>query len=88
LLQLQFFVNSDAGRTIEVNVVITNPTQNDVDGFFSFVPEMLDTMLPSLPIDDLDLCRVVLSYEFTQLKLIYVLRSDGMPFTLHYSREK
>ena len=70
------------------SIVITNPTQNDVDGFFSFVPEMLDTMLPSLPIDDLDLCRVVLSYEFTQLKLIYVLRSDGMPFTLHYSREK
>jgi len=88
LLQFQFFVNSHSGRTIEVNVIITNPTQNDVDGFFSFVPEMLDTMLPSLPIDDLDLCRVVLSYEFTQLKLIYVLRSDGIPFTLHYSREK
>jgi hypothetical protein len=85
LLQFQFFVTSHVGRTIEVNVVITNPTQNDIDGFFSFVPEMLDTMLPGLPIDDL--CRVVLSYESTQLKLLYVLRSDGMPFTL-YDQER
>lgn len=88
LLQFIFFVNSHAGRTIEVNVVITNPTQNDIDGFFSFVPEMLDTMLSGLPIDDLDVCRVVLSYEFTQLKLLYVLRSDGMPFTLYYQERE
>lgn len=83
LLQFQFFVNSHSGRTIEVNVVITNPSQNDIDGFFDFAPAMLDTMLSSLPIDNLDVCRVVLSYEFTQLKLLYVLRSDGVPITLY-----
>ncbi|MBD1926327.1 hypothetical protein H6F74_08710 [Trichocoleus sp. FACHB-90] len=79
LLQFQIFVKSHTGRTIEVNVVITNPSQNDLSGFFDFVPSMLDTMLSSLPIDDLDVCRVVFSYEFTQLKLLYILRSDGVP---------
>ncbi|MFN6527696.1 hypothetical protein [Nostoc sp. ChiSLP03a] len=86
LLNFQFFVifvNSDASRTIEVNVVITNPSQNDLDGFFTFVPAMLDTMLSGLPVDDLDICRVVFSYEFTQLKLLYVLRSDGVPISLY-----
>ncbi|WP_375468116.1 hypothetical protein [uncultured Nostoc sp.] len=83
LFQFQFFVNSHAGRTIEVNVVITNPSQNDLDGFFTFVPAMLDTMLSGLPVDDLDICCVVFSYEFTQLKLLYVLRSDGVPISLY-----
>ncbi|MBD2245787.1 hypothetical protein [Nostoc sp. FACHB-888] len=83
LLQFQFFVNSHAGRRIEVNVVITNPSHNDLDGFFAFVPAMLDTILSGLPVDDLDICRVVFSYEFTQLKLLYVLRSDGVPINLY-----
>lgn len=82
LLQFQLFINSNTGRTIEVNVVTTNPSQNDLDGFFDFVPNMLDTTLSSLPIDNLDVCRVVFSYEFTQLKLLYALRSDGVPITL------
>ncbi|MEM6868291.1 MAG: hypothetical protein AAF528_07915 [Cyanobacteria bacterium P01_C01_bin.121] len=88
LLRFKFFVKSHAGRTIEINVVITNPTQNDIDGFFSFVPEMLDTMLPGLSIDDLDACRVVFSYKFTQLKLLYVLRSDGVSFTFYSQQRK
>lgn len=83
LLQFQLFVNSNAGRTIEVNVVITNPSQEDVDGFFHYVPAMLDAMLLELPLDDLDLCRVVFSYKFTQLELLYVLRSDGLPIKLY-----
>lgn len=82
LLQFQFFVNSNAGKIIEVNVVITNPSQEDVDGFFHYVPAMLDTMLLGLPLDDLDLCRVVFSYKFTQLELLYVLRSDGLTIKL------
>ncbi|MFG3817211.1 hypothetical protein [Limnothrix redekei] len=84
LLQFNFFVNSYSGRTVEINVIITNPTQDDIDGFFKYVPKMLDVMLPSLPIDDLDVCRVVLSYEFTQLKLLYLLRLDGVPLTSYY----
>jgi hypothetical protein len=83
LLQFQFFVKSNAGRTIEVNVVITNPSQEDVDGFFDYVPAMLDAMLLELPLDNLDLCRIVFSYKFTQLELLYVLRSDGLPIKLY-----
>lgn len=83
LLQFKLFVNTNAGRTVEVNVVITNPSQEDLDGFFNFVPAMLDTMLSGLPLDDLNLCRVVFSYEFTQLKLLYVLRSDDLPINLY-----
>jgi hypothetical protein len=83
LLQFQFFVNGRSGKTIEVNVVITNPSQNDIDEFFDSVPAMLDTMLSDLLIDNLDVCRVVLSYEFRQLKLLYILRSDGLPFPLY-----
>ena len=84
LLQFQLFINSDTGRTIEVNVVITNPSQNDLDGFFGSVPFMLNTTLSRLPLDDLEVCRVVFSYEFTQLKLLYALRSDGVPITLYH----
>lgn len=83
LLQFKFFVNSNAGRTIEVNVVITNPSQENVDGFFHYVPAMLDAMLWELPLDNLDLCRIVFSYKLTQLELLYVLRSDGLPIDIH-----
>jgi hypothetical protein len=83
LLQFKFFTNNHNDRVIEVNVVITNPSQNDLDEFFTFVPTILETMLLELPLDDLDVCRVVFSYEFTQLKLLYALRSDGVPITLY-----
>jgi hypothetical protein len=83
LLQFKFFVDCHFGRVVEVNVVITNPSQQDLDGFFAFVPTMLETMLLDLQLDDLDICRVVLSYEFTQLKLLYMLRSDSVPITLY-----
>lgn len=83
LLQFQFFVNSNAGRAIEVNVVITNPSQKDIDNFFGFFSTKLETMLSELKLDNLDICRVVFSYEFTQLKLLYMLRSDGVPITLY-----
>ena len=32
--------------------------------------------------DNLDLCRIVLSYKFNQLELLYVLRSDCLPIKL------
>lgn len=87
LLLFKFFVNNSAGRTVEVDIVITNPSYEDIDGFFDFVPAMLDTLLPQIPLDDLDLCRVVFSYQFTELKVLYGLRSDSIPVMLYY-REK
>lgn len=83
ILQFQFFIKSAIGRTIEVNVVITNPSENDIEGFFYYVPNILDERLSNLPLDELDLCRVVFSYEFTQLKLIYALRSDCIPVSMN-----
>jgi hypothetical protein len=82
VLQFQFFIYNYGGRAIEVNVVITTPSQQDLDGFFTFVPTMLESVLSSLPLDDLDVCRIVFSYEFTQLKILYALRSDGVPISL------
>lgn len=87
LLLFKLFITSSAGKTVEVNIVITNPSCEDIDGFFNFVPAMLDTMLPQIPIDDLDLCRVVFSYQFAELKVLYGLRSDSIPVMLYY-REK
>ncbi len=83
LLQLQFFVKSKAGKIIEVYVVISNPSQEDVDGFFDYVPAMLDAQLLKLPLDNMDLRRIVFGYKFTQLELLYALRSDGLPIKLY-----
>jgi hypothetical protein len=83
LLQFKFFVDCYTGRVVEVNIVMINPSQNDLDGFFDFISTMLETMLLDLQLDDLDICRVVFSYEFTQLKLLYMLRSDGVPISLY-----
>ena len=85
LLQFQLFIKSYQGRTVEVNLVITNPSLKDIDGFFEYSPKILNTTLKSLPIDQSDLCKLVFEYKFTQLKLLYALRSDGVPLTLTYS---
>lgn len=83
LLQFKLFVNTPNNRVVEINVVIKNPSKKDLDGFFIFIPTMLETMLLDLQLDELDICRVVLSYEFTQLKLLYMLRTDSVPITIY-----
>jgi hypothetical protein len=40
-------------------------------------------LLSNLQIDELDICQLIFSYEFTKLQLLYVLRSDGVPFNLY-----
>jgi hypothetical protein len=86
LLQVQFFIEIPTGKKIEVNLVITNPSKRDVDGLFTIAPSILYTMISSLPLDDLNVCRVVFSYELTEIKLLYMLRSDGVPITLKKRR--
>lgn len=83
LLQFQFFVRTSSNRVVEVNVVMTNPSQQDLNGFFAYVPHQLDELLSNLRIDELDICQLIFSYEFTKLQLLYVLRSDGVPFNLY-----
>lgn len=85
ILQFQLFLRSHTDKIVEINIVITNPSENDLDGLFAKVPTMLNTMLLDLPIDDLDICRVVFSYEFNELKLLYMLRSDCVPISLRKS---
>lgn len=84
LLQFQLFVISEAGRPIEINIVLTNPSQKDIDEFFNCGLVILDSVLPRIPLDDLDLCRIVFSYQSTGLRILYGLRSDSIPITFYY----
>ncbi len=82
LLQLQYFIKSDSGRDIELNVVITNPSADDIDQSFNSLPEAIENLVGRLPIDINSVCRIVLSYKLSKLKVLYLLRSDGVPLSV------
>ena len=88
LLQFQFFVNTNTGKTVEINVVITNPSQEVLDNFFDSVPTIVEKTLSKIPLENLDLCRIVFSYESMQLKLLYALRLDGVPVNLIFGEKR
>lgn len=84
LLQLQYFVKSDSGKDAEINVVISNPSQEDIEKSFTSLPEELEK-LTELPLDQENICKIVLSYKLSTLNILYLLRSDGIPMSLQVS---
>jgi len=65
---------------IEVHVLLTNPTPEELEAFFSSRFGELDSLMARC--EGLDLVRFVFAYGDGELKCLYVLRKDCLPLQL------
>ena len=63
-------------RSIEVETIITDPTDEDIDSFFEKGLSILDIVCPYYIVNSPDLKRLVFSYRATELSLLYGVRRD------------
>ena len=62
LLQVQYLVKSDLGKNLEINVILTNPSQDDIENAFTHLPKDIENLTKKLPIENYNVCRIVLEY--------------------------
>jgi hypothetical protein len=80
LLKLELVVQTDQ-QTIEVDVILTNPTSDEIDKFFDKEFNKLDDLISIYHNPDLNLRRLTFEYKNGELKLNFAIRKDGVPLT-------
>jgi hypothetical protein len=71
------FTTSLNGQTVEVHVVLTNPTQEELEMLFASGFVDVDTFLANC--QGKDLARFVFEYKEGRLECLYILRGDCVP---------
>lgn len=64
---------------VEVEVILTNPSEQLISQFISTDIKNLDNILPALLQDQTDIRRIVFEYKDSQLTLSFAVRKDCVP---------
>jgi hypothetical protein len=80
ILDFCFYVN-DRGKEVEIHVLLTNPTDEDVSELLDNQFAELDKLLASLPLKESEVSSVVLEYKKQNLSIQYAVRKDAVPLT-------
>ena len=78
LLVFYFWVSVD-GYHIEVEVILTNPTSEDIDAFFISGLKQLDSLVLQYFDKNIGLRRITTKYENKKLNLMFGVRKDAVP---------
>lgn len=78
----------DAGSMIEVEVIMTNPSDEDIDDFMTYGLEKLDQIVPKYLNTDMSLRRMVLEFKRKELILIFGVRDDAVPLFPNFTLQK
>lgn len=70
------------GKTVEVQVFITNPSEHDLEEFLDKALNRLDVLLALLPLDDFDVAQIVCEFKDHKLMVRHAIRNDAVP--LHF----
>lgn len=69
----------NANRSINVEVIITNPTKRDIENFFENGIKELDQALPSYFNEDLSIAKIVYEYKEPRLTVKFAITKQGIP---------
>lgn len=78
LVLFEFYVVQN-GEPMVISVVLTEPSDSDIDAFLTAGLPFLDTHLPTLLQRDEPLRRLAFEFKDRELKLLYGVRKDGIP---------
>ena len=67
------------GHAIEADVILSNPSQSEIDSFLSIGLTQLDPLLIAVLSHDESIRKAVLSYSEDRLSIAFVVRRDGVP---------
>ena len=78
LLVFEFtFARENAKMVAEV--ILTNPTDEDIESFFEHGIEQLDRLVPMIHDPSMELRKVVFQYSDHQLSIRFAIRKDAVP---------
>ena len=67
------------GHRVEVHVIVTNPTAQDVDRFFAEVLPRLDELIANCLDSQPNICKLVFEYQESSVELRFGVRRDAVP---------
>jgi hypothetical protein len=83
LVVLEVAVNSQTGK-VGLVLVATNPTPTDIDALLTAGLSGLDELAQRVLRDDADTARIVAELKREGVRLLYTMRSDGVPTPRHH----
>ena len=70
---------NDRNHSVNVEVILTNPSVDDIQEFFDNGIKQLDQVLPRHFNNDNGFARIVFDYKKDNLKLKFAVKKDGIP---------
>ncbi len=86
LLVFCFLVSTD-DHYIEVEAVLSNPTDEDIDAFFASGINQLDPFVSRYFEPNIGLRRMTAEYANKELKLMFCVRKDAVPMMPNENKE-
>lgn len=84
LLSFEFTIEND-GYRINIEVILSNPNDDDIDNFFEKGLKNIDKILPNYFDPNTGLKRIVMEYSDEAIDVKFGVRKDGVPLLLNYS---
>jgi hypothetical protein len=81
------YVRAPRGE-MEVHVLLTNPSPDELAGVLDASLASMDELLARLPVDKMDIARVVCQAGKDGPHLLYIVRGDAVPWQLGESRRE
>jgi len=66
-------------RSLLIEVVLTNPSGNDIESFFSGGFDELDRILPPFYLSRLHPKKIVMNYRDGRFRVLYAIQEQGIP---------
>jgi hypothetical protein len=79
ILLADLFLTGDAGQRLNVQILITNPVEDDVEGLYEQAVRLVDRDLARYLAESDVLARVVLEYAKGEVRRLFGVRRDGVP---------
>jgi hypothetical protein len=73
------FCATHEGRPLEVHLLLSDPSAPQIERLFNSALKHLDRKVTSLPLENVDVAKIVLTYDGDALTVSYVVRGDCVP---------
>ncbi len=78
LLSFEFTIEKN-GNIINVEIILTNPKDEDIENFLETGLKSIDTILPKYFNSEIGLKKIVLEYSNNSVKVNFGIRKDAVP---------
>ena len=79
LLIFDLDVTDRQQRSLLIEVIMTNPSQNDIESFFKWGLGELDRILPPFYLSRLHPKKIVMNYNDGMFRVLYAIQEQGIP---------